>query len=150
MKINRRIVPLHNFHALEGNCKCGCGMEVDPQLMLKLQAFIYILERTLNTEIQCIITSGARCIKHNTKTYNGIKTSSFHCGIKRGDTPEMYGAAVDCVFKAKQGDEFVVLPKDAIAEYAITSGLFGGVGWKKYHPTLAQFIHLDLGFVREF
>ena len=39
--------------------------------------------------------------------------------------------------------------KDTVAQMAIDSRLFGGVGWKIYGPA-KRFVHLDIGPVRTF
>jgi uncharacterized protein YcbK (DUF882 family) len=59
------------------------------------------------------------------------------------------GAAVDIVVEVFMEREWARVSKQHLAELAIESKLFGGVGWKIYGPT-SSFVHLDLGPVRVF
>ena len=142
-------VELENFHSTELDCNCGCGKKTSQKLALRLQAFIYQLEAHFKTSIKCIVHSGARCKKNHAslKTEND---TSYHMGLTRYD--EGPGAAVDCHFEmlvpSKKGlPKWVVINKNTIAELAIKSNLFGGIGWKSY-PKNWVMIHFDLGGCR--
>jgi uncharacterized protein YcbK (DUF882 family) len=145
----RLMVPLKNFHSEEADCSCGCGKITTPALMIRLQAFIYLLERIYDCQVRCHITGGARCVKHNTELYEGKVTPSYHLGMARGKLKDEYGAAVDIVMEICPRSDWARISKDKLAEHAIESGLFGGVGWKIYGPA-TRFVHLDLGPVRTF
>jgi len=149
MRPNRQIVPLRNFSPEEFICTCGrCGKSTDPELMVKVQAFIYILERQFNAPIRCFVTGPARCESKNLELY-GKFSPSYHMGINRGLTHDTHGAAVDCVFQVFIRDAWADVSKHAAAQHAIESKLFGGVGWKIYGSE-SKFVHLDLGPVRTF
>lgn len=150
MRPNRQIVPLRNFNPDEFICKCGrCGKSTDPELMVRLQAFIYFLEREFQGDARCIITGPARCEEHNRTIYGGRLQPSYHMGMNRGNTPDTHGAAVDVVVDVYLRDSWTRIAKTRLAELAVESKLFGGVGWKIYGPQ-SQFVHLDLGPVRTF
>jgi hypothetical protein len=141
-------VPLKNFHAAEASCTCGCGKTTSPELMLKLQAFIYILERIYGGRVRCNITGPARCTAKQEEVYNKPDVPSYHLGIKRKHFKGEPGAAVDviCDYETKTGRR--TIPKAELAKHAIESRLFGGVVHKLYGSE-ARFLHLDLGPVRE-
>lgn len=157
MRPDRMIVPLRNFNHREPVCKCGeCGKGTDPELMVRVQAFIYILEAIYDAGVRCFITGPARCIPHHINVYRAMGVNdfreSYHMGENRGrnrptDDPE--GKAVDCVFEFYRNSTWNTIDKAIIAKHAIDSKLFGGVGWKIYGPN-SRFTHLDLGPVREF
>jgi len=149
--LNRVSVPLRNFRQGEGDCKCGCGKKLAPELLLRLQAFIYFLEAELGLPTRCNINSGARCIPHNTATYKGIPTPSFHVGKSRGLSEIAYefGAAADIHVEVCLHDKWITVDKSKLAAFAIATRLFGGVGWKIYGDS-QNFVHVDLGAVRTF
>lgn len=144
----RMTVPLKNFHVTEAQCQCGCGKDTEPELMLRLQAFIYVLERVFDASVRCHITGPARCTRRQNAVYNKEGVQSYHCGMSRVHTPGSLGAAVDVVIEIFKNGEWVVVAKDRIAQEAINSKLFGGVIWKIYGP-LHNFVHLDLGPIRQ-
>lgn len=146
---DRFTVQLKNFSEFEADCSCGCGLGPDPELMLRLQAFLLIIERIYNCQVRCHITGPVRCIKHNTAEYGGKETPSYHCGLSKGKKKDPYGAAVDVRIELFLRGEWVALTKDTVAQMAIDSRLFGGVGWKIYGPA-KRFVHLDIGPVRTF
>ena len=148
MKKPRLKAETENFHETELDCKCGCGKKTHPKMALLLQAFVYILEAIFKTSVRCIVHSGARCYKHH-KKYSKDETS-FHLGVNRLD--EGPGAAIDCHFEMLRINDggsigWTVIDKNVIAELAIDSKLFGGVGWKSY-PKDWVMVHFDLGPVR--
>lgn len=146
---NRALVRLRNFSEFEADCKCGCGLPTSPELLLRIQAFIYILERHYDCPVRCIITGGARCIKHNTAEYKGVPTPSYHCGISKGAKKDWEGAAVDMVMEIQPRKDWARITKAELAKQAIDSKLFGGIGWKKYGSD-CRFLHVDLGSERTF
>ena len=146
---NRLSVQLKNFNTEEGKCACGCGKITAPELMLRLQAFIFYLESIYICPIRCLITGGARCNKHQLDVYGGKKVESYHCGPRRGKVTDPEGWAVDVVVEIKPRDSWVRVSKHQLAEHAIASRLFGGVGWQIYGPATG-FLHLDMGAVRTF
>ena len=145
----RFMVQLRNFSEFEADCSCGCGFSPDPELMLRLQSFIYYLERIYGCSVRCIISGGARCARHNKVVYGGLAQPSYHCGPNRGSKKDEYGWAVDAIFQIAPRGDWARIDKHAAAQHAIESKLFGGVGWKVYGPS-SQFVHLDLGPVRTF
>lgn len=143
-------VPLKNFHTTEADCKCGCGKRTAPELMLRLQAFIFIVERIYDTTARCIISGPARCSKRNAEVYGGKDVPSYHRGISRGKAKgKEDGAAVDVIIEVYLQNAWARISKSEVAKLAIESKLFGGVGWKIYGPA-QSFVHLDLGPVRTF
>ena len=142
-------VPLKNFHRTEADCRCGCGKKTAPELLLRLQAFLFIVEREYGVPVRCIISGSARCDKRNAEVYGGKDVPSYHRGMSRGKARGEVGAAVDVVVEVFLEREWARVSKQHLAELAIESKLFGGVGWKIYGPT-SSFVHLDLGPVRVF
>lgn len=147
--MNPLMVHLKNFHETEADCRCGCGKKTNPELMLRLQAFLLILEREFNTSTRCVISGPARCDRRNAEVYGGKEVESYHRGLHRGKVKGEEGAAVDVVVEVFIQNTWVRISKARLAELAIESKLFGGVGWKIYGPT-QSFVHLDLGPVRTF
>lgn len=150
MRPNRQIVPLRNFNPNEFICNCGkCNKSIDPELMVRLQAFIYVLEREFDCPVKCIISGPARCEDQNRLVYGGRFQPSYHMGMSRGSKVDTHGAAVDVTMSAYIRDSWTQIAKDRVAKLAIESKLFGGVGWKIYGPE-SKFVHFDLGPVRTF
>ena len=77
------------FSSKEFACKCGCGFgtletDIAPELIFAL----HILRQSLN--IPFVVTSGARCVNHNTN--QGGKPKSTHLpGVKGLCTPSYVG-----------------------------------------------------------
>jgi len=145
----RAIVQLRNFSEFEADCECGCGFPTSSELLIRLQAFIYYLERVYSCSVRCVISGPARCRKHNKEVYGGKVVPSYHSGYSKGLKTDSEGAALDCVFEICPRGDWARIGKDQLAKHAIDSKLFGGVGWKIYGPE-KQFVHLDLGPVRTF
>lgn len=82
------------FSEAETACRCGCGMNVSPQLIDKLN------EARRLAGVPFVITSGARCVAHNRKV--GGTPNSSH----------IRGLAVDIACPSSQ------------ARFAILKGLF--------------------------
>lgn len=127
----RRTIETENFSEREGECKCGCGMQLGDKIVLLLQAFVHVVERNVDAEVECIINSGARCPKHNKA--EGGATDSRH----------LHGDAVDVIFRRRNGGVTVQIPNTVIAKLAISSGLFGGVGSIQYQRESRNLVHLD-------
>jgi len=108
-----------NFSRSEFQCPCGCGQQfVDPELAEKLQ----LIRDKLGKRIK--ITSGYRCIKHNSsKSVRGSKQSRH-----------LYGIAADW-----RTDDRSVNPV-ALGILAQKAG-FGGVG--VYWHSKGAFVHTD-------
>jgi uncharacterized protein YcbK (DUF882 family) len=145
----RKMVPLKNFHETEDFCRDGCGKQTHPELMLRLQAFLFIIERIYNAPVRCHLTGPARCDKRNAEVYGGKEVESYHRGMSRGKIKGEPGAAVDVIVEVYLQNSWARISKAKLAELAIESKLFGGVGWRIYGPA-ASFLHLDLGPVRTF
>lgn len=145
----RMVVDLPNFHEIEANCTCGCGKRTDPNLMIRLQAFIFYLEAVYKSRVRCNITGPARCVKRQAEVYGVEGKESYHLGMSRKGKPGELGAALDiiCDYTDKHGSR-VTIPKAELAKHAIASKLFGGVIHKIYGDE-SRFLHVDLGPIRE-
>ena len=121
-----------NYSEKEGNCKCGCGAELSPRLLIANQAFIFILERKFKAKVRHIITSGSRCPEHNEK--EGGSPTSQHID----------NLATDGIFQENSSGPWKQISNDLVARIAIKSGLFGGVGWQLYKDQNKNLIHLDI------
>ena len=128
---NHRLIALPNIVDGEGFCSCGCGMDCTQELLITLQAFVFAIERERGKKVR-VLWHGARCKSKNNAT-PGAAMFSEH----------MTGNAADCVFEEMDGSRWRKIDSQAIAAIAITSGLWGGIGWRKYHPTPGH-IHLDI------
>lgn len=125
----KRKVMLANYSDGEGQCKCGCGLQLKDDILLRLQAFIYRLENLYQCHIRHVINSGMRCEAHNKKV-GGSQTSQH-----------LSGKAADGNFEMETGNDiWVKIPVADIAAQAIQSRLFTGVGYSLYK---GEFIHLD-------
>lgn len=129
----RRAVDLPNYRDDEGICSCGCGKASGDEIMMACQALCRILSRRYNgAGIQHRITGGARCKRKNEATI-GSAQYSYH----------LIGAALDGTFwwrDIPSGPAWAMIPCDEVAKVAVASGLFGGVGHRKYKEA---FVHLD-------
>jgi hypothetical protein len=132
---HRRMVRCKNFSPSEGRCKCGCGLESGDDIILRVQAFILMLERIHDAPVQFRITGPARCKQHNADE-NGARDSRHLPKPEDG-----CGDALDGTFWTKPaGKSWQLLDCRKVAAEAVTSCLFGGVGVRKYKYTR---IHLD-------
>ena len=148
MRPNRLNVPLRNFARGEADCRCGCGKEPDPELMVRAQAFIYYLEAVYSAPIRVIVTGPVRCGEHNKAVYGGERRESYHVGIERVENGQP-GAAIDGRYQICKNETWENLDKAHVAQHAVDSKLFGGVGWMIYGSG-QNFVHTDIGPVREF
>jgi len=128
----KRKVELPNFGINEGQCKCGCGLVLADKLVLKVQAFIFFLERKYGSKFRILTTSGARCQKHNKDEGGAVDSRHLHCD------------AIDGIFqvRTKEGT-WVQIPNATIASEAQSIGLFGGIGMKRYEIQGKNLVHLD-------
>lgn len=124
-------VNLPNILDHEGFCECGCGKASSQELLVLLQAFVYMVERTRGKKVR-VHWHGARCQSHNNEIPGSAKFSEH-----------LNGQAADCKFEEYDGTRWHPIDSATIAAYAIGSGLWGGIGWKKYHPVPGH-IHLDI------
>ncbi|WP_375172907.1 D-Ala-D-Ala carboxypeptidase family metallohydrolase [Pseudooceanicola sp.] len=62
------------FRPSETQCKCGCGHDIDPRLLDRLNRLRY------RCNFPLILHSGARCIKHNAAV-GGAKASTHLAGL---------------------------------------------------------------------
>lgn len=149
-KAPRRKVELPNFSEHEGTCSCGCGKRVSDDLMLRLQMLVFRMSVAFNAKVTCVITGGARCLKKQADVYKGKDPvpTSYHTGIKRDGEGD--SAAVDVKFFCNTS-KYGVAPvrREVAALAAKQSNLFGGVIHKLYDGDNSEFIHLDMGPVRE-
>src|SRR3972149_4600740 len=117
----KRKIELPNFGITEGQCKCGCGLVLADRIVLKVQAFIFFLERKYGSKFRVITTSGARCQKHN-KDEGGVP-----------DSRHLYCDAIDGIFQYRtKAGTWTQLTNETAAKDAQSTGLFGGIGMKKY------------------
>lgn len=97
-----------HFHSTEFKCKCGCGkIYIHSKLVKNLETL-----RTKLNASKCVVSSGYRCKKHNTK-------------IGGSDTSQHYkGRAADVVFYDKNGK---VIPSKIVLCAAFDLGVFAGM-----------------------
>lgn len=130
-----RTVTLPNFtREDELKCKCGCGMDVQPALLIALQAFIFFLSRVFQCPVRLIPSSGARCQSRNDAT-EGHAQFSYH----------LKALAVDGVFQmqTKEGSWRQIDNSD-VGALANKSGLFTGIGYMRYKAEGKNLVHLDI------
>lgn len=127
--VEKRMVMLENYTNNEGDCQCGCGMKLESSFLVRLQAFVYLLELLYETEIRHLITSGARCKSRNDATPDSANFSQH-----------LNGLAADGYFEKKVKGEWVRLTPMEVSSAAVKSRLFTGIGWIKYRNTI---VHLD-------
>ena len=119
MITNSKQVTTH-FHSKEFVCKCGCGkIYINEKLINNLETL-----RTKLNASKCVISSGYRCSKHNTKV--GGSNTSQHTK----------GNAADCVFYDKNGK---VIPSKIVLCAAFDLALFAGLAIINQNYT-----HLDV------
>ena len=127
-----RKITLKNFqNPDEFKCRCGCGKNIKDDFLVSLQAFVFYLARIYATEIKVQVNCGSRCAKHNAEV--GGEPDSQH----------LNDCAADLVFFQKIKDEWVQISNDDIAQLAIKTGLFTGIGWMQYKKQGKNLVHLD-------
>ena len=135
----RVLVPMRNILNGEAGCRCGCGLKPTDVILVCLQALAYRLERKLGKQIRIEITSMARCPEHNAHE-GGVPNSRHTITGKIGDDrPDAADTRWSC---CEGGGAWAKLDAAWVAEEAIASGLFGGVGWKQYADS-SKILHLD-------
>ena len=75
-------------------CKCGCGMDIKPEMKFMLESIERDMKAKRGDEYQLFITSGARCDKYNA-TIPGSKPNDAHtlglaADIRVQDSNEAY------------------------------------------------------------
>ena len=151
MQKSRRSVVLENFAFDEGQCSCGkCKKQVCDELMVRLQAFRYILKAKFKCEVMMVISGGARCLDKQAEVYHHAVPlqTSYHTGPNRDGIGDSAAADIK-VFQVLPRGEAIKVPRAVLAFAAKQSGLFGGVIHIKYQGDDSEFIHVDLGPVRE-
>lgn len=129
----KRRVTLDNYSDGEGQCKCGCGLQLTDDLVLALQAFNSVLARLYGAAVRHIITSGARCLRHNQTLGNSSDTSRH-----------INGTACDGHWEYQHRVVWHRIEPADVAMAAVRSGLFGGVGYLRYMREGTNIVHLDL------
>lgn len=105
---------MSHFSDSETSCRCGCGMNITRQLLIKLN------EAREAAGVSFVITSGARCLAHN-RNVGGTPNSSHTRGL-----------AVDIACSSSQ------------ARYAILKGLFSAGFTRIGHNQAKNFFHCDI------
>ena len=130
--MNRQIELPNFLNPDETKCKCGCGLEVSPKILILVQAFSFYLSRIMNGAIRIDVHSGARCPKHNADE-GGEK-----------DSQHVPGLALDVIFMCQSPDaQWFQLNNSDVAKLATQSGLFTGIGLKRYIVEGKNLVHLD-------
>jgi len=127
----KRQIAMKNYSIGEGACKCGCGAQLEDSIVLASQAFISVLERIYGVPVRHVISSGARCKKHNAAV--GGSDESQH--INR--------IAIDGIFQAYIEGKWRQIENADIGAHARKSGLFGGIGYVEYRRKGKNLVHLD-------
>lgn len=99
----------------ETSCRCGCGMNITRQLLIKLN------EAREVAAVPFVITSGARCANHN-RNVGGTPNSSH-----------LRGLAVDIACPSSQ------------ARFAILKGLYAAGFRRIGYNQAKNFFHCDIG-----
>lgn len=85
-----------NFNMSEFTCRCGCGMNVDPKLIMVMQAVRAYWKQPIT------ITSGARCPKHNAVVSKATKSRHMAgdaCDfIVKGISPQLVAGHLRSIF----------------------------------------------------
>jgi len=80
-----QVQELFRFNRNEFACKCGCGQAgMDFELLFMVEILRAELEHLLNAQIVVDVSSGNRCIEHNSKT-PGAFANSYHTKSMAGD-----------------------------------------------------------------
>jgi uncharacterized protein YcbK (DUF882 family) len=105
---------MNYFNASETECRCGCGMNISPQLLEKLN------DAREAAGVPFVITSGARCVAHN-RSIGGTPNSSHTRGL---------GVEIAC--------------SSSQARYAILKGLFSAGFARIGYNQAKNFFHCDI------
>ena len=119
------------FMPKEFACRCGCGFGLQSaDVAMELVFTLHLLRRSL--AVPFVITSGARCVKHNTA--EGGKSKSTHlAGVKGLCTPGYEG---QCRAADIQITDWSTELRGRAVAQALAMGLRVGVA--------ATFLHLDV------
>ena len=128
----KRTITLKNYSVGEGACKCGCGAQLEDSIVFATQAFISVLERIYGVPVRHILTSGARCPKHNADEKG------------EPDSQHINRIAVDGIFQAVIEGKWRQIDNADIGAHARKSGLFGGIGYVEYRRKGKNLVHLDV------
>lgn len=128
----KKCIELMNYSEKEGDCQCGCGAELDPKLLVSVQAFILILERKFNCKVRHLVSSGSRCEKHNEDVGGSLRSQHIK------------NLAMDGVFQENSTRAWKQIDNALIANLAKKSGLFGGIGYLTYKNDNKNLVHLDI------
>jgi uncharacterized protein YcbK (DUF882 family) len=129
--MNRQIELPNFLNPDETKCKDGCGLDVGFEILIRIQAFIFILARKFNGSVSCQVNSGARCLKHNRD--EGSADTSQHLKL----------TAIDCIFFLKKNGKRTQIDNIQVATTAVESKLFTGVGYLRYVKSGDNLVHLD-------
>lgn len=102
------------FKASETECRCGCGMNISPQLLNRLN------DAREASGVPFVITSGARCVAHN-RNIGGTPNSSHTRGL-----------AVDIACSSSQ------------SRFAILKGLYAAGFTRIGYSQAKNFFHCDI------
>lgn len=117
------VLPKH-FESYEFHCRCRCGAQsVSAALVLRLDAVREIYGRRI------FVTSGRRCVKHNSSPdVAGAEQSRHLIGCAADVRPDTGAslselAALLALFFSAPGDEFIVYPKKGFVHVAVSRTL---------------------------
>ena len=132
--VEKQRIPLRlrNILIVEAFCRCGCLLRPSDMILVSAQALAYRIERKLGYPVLLEISSMARCPKHNADE-GGVPDSRHTVketpeGIVEDGRPD----AIDFRVKIFKNGAWEYLDSSFVAEEAIHSGLFGGVGHVRY------------------
>lgn len=134
----KRSIEMPNYSQGEGMCPDGCGEGLTDDLILRQQALVMILSRAYGSPVRHIMSSGARCLKHN-RTLVDAKGKRISSDTSR----HIGGGASDGVFEYFHGGKWHRIDNADVAAAAVKSGLFGGVGYRDYARKGIDLVHLD-------
>ena len=118
------------FSAKEFVCKCGCGLgSVEATIAPDLIHALHVLRMNLN--VPFTITSGARCVKHNTSVGGGTRSTHLP-GVLGQCTPGYEGA---CRAADIDTTSWTITLRAEAIQLALAMGLRVGVA--------TTFLHFD-------
>lgn len=143
------IARLENYSQHEITCSCGCGLLLTQKAAITFQAFIWVLERMVGGKVRHCVTGSVRCQKHHLAVYEKVNADRKEKGLEPKTAPK--GSrhlppaldALDGRYEREADGKWMPIPLEFVAEVAIKSGLFGGVGVTEYQNDGRNIIHLD-------
>lgn len=115
------------FTATERKCRCGCGLDLDPEFLRKLNRVRHKYGKPVR------MNSGARCPEYN----NEVSSTGL-------DGPHTTRRAADL---GVSGYEVIALAwaaiRVAILDRLLGRGQFTGFGLKQSGPHGSRFVHVD-------